>query len=60
MERYKAKTSSKKKRKKEKRKKEIDKLKKKMANTNMPLPTLDWSNENKQEAFCKWLDFMTS
>ena len=31
-----------------------------MANTNIPLPTLDWSNENKQEAFSEWLDFMTS
>ena len=31
-----------------------------MANTNIPLPTLDRSNENKQETFSEWLDFMTS
>ena len=28
--------------------------------TNMPLPILDCSNENKQEAFSEWADFMTS
>ena len=31
-----------------------------MANTNIPLPTLDWSNENKLETFSEWLDFITS
>ena len=31
-----------------------------MANTNIPLSTLDWSNENKLEASSKWFDFMTS
>ena len=31
-----------------------------MAITNIPLPILDWSNENKQEAFSEWVDFMTS
>ena len=30
-----------------------------MATTNIPLPTLDWSNENKQEAFNEWVNFMT-
>ena len=31
-----------------------------MSTTNVPLSTLDWSNENKQEAFSEWVDFMTS
>ena len=31
-----------------------------MATTNIQLPTLNWSNENKQEAFSEWVDFMTS
>ena len=31
-----------------------------MANTKIPLPTLDLSNENKQEVFSERLDFMTS
>ena len=31
-----------------------------MATTNIPLPTLDWSNEKKLKAFSGWVDFMTS
>ena len=31
-----------------------------MATTTIPLPTLDWSNENKQEAFSEWVDFTTA
>ena len=31
-----------------------------MTTTNIPLPTLDWSNKNKQEAFGEWVDFITS
>ena len=31
-----------------------------MATTNFLLLTLDWLNKNKQEAFSKWVDFMTS
>ena len=31
-----------------------------MTNTNILLLTLDCSNENKNEAFSEWVDFMTS
>ena len=31
-----------------------------MAITNIPLPTLDWLNENKQKAFSEWVEFLTS
>ena len=26
----------------------------------IPIPTLDWSNENKLEAFNEWFNFMTT
>ena len=31
-----------------------------MTTTNILLLTLDWLNENKQEAFSEWFNFMTS
>ena len=31
-----------------------------MVTSNISLPILDWTNGNKQEAFCEWVDFMTS
>ena len=32
----------------------------KMATSNISLPVLDWTNENKHEAFSEWVDFMSS
>lgn len=32
----------------------------KTASSNIALPVLDWSNENKHEAFSEWVDFMSS
>lgn len=31
-----------------------------MASPNIALPILDWTNENKQEAFSEWVDVMKS
>ena len=31
-----------------------------MATSNISLPMLDWTNENKHEAFSEWVDFMSS
>ncbi len=33
---------------------------KKMVNSNISLSMLDWTNENKHEAFSEWVDFMSS
>ena len=35
-------------------------LKKRGATSNISLPMLDWTNENKHEAFGEWVDFMSS
>ena len=31
-----------------------------MATSNISLPMLDWTNENKHETFSEWVDFMSS